>query len=362
MKNMKEFDNILNECIERVLNGESVEACLKAFPQHAAELEPLLRTALDTHKAANIVPRPEFRQRAGYEFQAAVRDMKPSRGGFPRWQLRWVTAVSVVLVVLLAGSGTIAASASSLPDESLYGVKLFTEEVRLALTPSDTGKAELHAEFADTRVEEIIKMADKGNVEQVVKATGRMNNNLAAVAKLIKPAGDASTTEENAPQALMKGLSANVTAAAAPAPDTGSVSPAATRIPAPVAVASPTPPVKPTPALTPNTGTKAPSTAVKATPAPFTQSARSVTSNVTKPSAVQTNDEKTKVSSQAQLNTTVLKQAEKNTKDLQEALKRAPDSVKPALEKAIKDAEKGYGEALENTEKNSENSNEKNRE
>jgi hypothetical protein len=115
MKNNKIFNDVLNECIERVLKGVSIEACLKSFPEYAAELEPLLRTAVDTHKAAGIKPRPEFRQRAGYEFQTAIRDMKPNRSGFLRWHLGWVTAVSVVIVILLAGSSTIAASANSLP-------------------------------------------------------------------------------------------------------------------------------------------------------------------------------------------------------------------------------------------------------
>jgi hypothetical protein len=203
MKKMRDFDDILNECVERVLKGESVEACLASFPEHAAELEPLLRTVIDTRKAANVLPRPEFRQQAGYEFQAAIRNMKPNKSGFFRWQLRWATAVSVIAAVLLAGSGTVAAASDSLPDETLYSVKLFTEEVRLALTPSTLGKAQLYAKFTDTRVDEIIKMADKGNVEQVVKATERMNDSLVSIAKLIQPVRETDAAGGEAPQALL---------------------------------------------------------------------------------------------------------------------------------------------------------------
>jgi hypothetical protein len=314
MKRMRDFDDILNECIERVIKGEPVEACLKAFPEHAAELEPLLRTAADTHKAASILPRPEFRQRAGYEFQTAIRNLKPKRSGFFRWQLRWAIAVSVVMAVILAGSGTIAASANSMPDQSLYGVKLFTEDVRVALTPSVLGKAELYAEYADTRVNEIIKMADKGEVEQVVKTTERMNNHLIAIAKLTQPVGQADTAAEGVNQPLL---------------------------------GAPTVTVTPTPTTANNhMPVKTPTTAFKTPPVPATASARAVTSNISKA------DVKTKANAQTELKNTVSSQAVKNTQDLQEALKRAPDSVKQALEKAIKDAQKGYEEALKNSDQN----------
>jgi hypothetical protein len=318
MKKMREFDDILNKCIERVLKGESVEACLAAFPEHAAELEPLLRTAVDTHKAAGILPRPEFRQQAGYEFQLAIRDMKPKRNGFLQWHLRWVTAISVVVVLLMAGSGTVVSSANSLPDEPLYQVKLFTEDVRLNLMPSTLGKAELYTEFTDTRVNEIIKMADKGKVEQVEKTTERMNANLIAIAKLIQPAKQGDTAAEGTPKALL----------AAPG-DT--------------AISTPTP-------AQANTVANATATALKTAPVPVTEPARSVTSNMSKPGVTEKTDGKSKTNEKKEITTTVSRQAEKNARDLKEALERVPDSVKPSVEKAIEVAGKGYDEALKDKE------------
>ena len=118
MKKIREFDNILDDCLERVLfKGETIEQCLAAYPDYAAELEPLLLTALETKEATAIKPRPEFRERAGYQFQAAIRETesKESRSFFG-WRPQWVTAVVVVLVLLMAGSGTVAAASDSLPD------------------------------------------------------------------------------------------------------------------------------------------------------------------------------------------------------------------------------------------------------
>ncbi len=240
MNKNKEFDNILDECLSRLIEGETVASCLSRFPEYAAELEPLLRTAQETLKTAAVDPRPEFRDRARYQFQAAIRDMatKPSRGFFS-WIPQWATAVSVVAAILIAGGGTLAAAGGSLPDSPLYQVKLAAEAVRVALTPSDLAKAELHAEFADERVGEIIKMAEKGNITLVEATTDRMNEQLIAVANLT---GIGQHTRDTA----------NFRAMNAPAPVT------------PTAMPTTTPALTPTPTPSP-TGTL---TAPLPTPAP----------------------------------------------------------------------------------------------
>ncbi len=209
MKKVREFDNILDECLERVIKGETVEVCLADYPDYAAELEPLLRTALDTREAAAIEPRPEFRDKARYQFQAALREMEPEKSrGFFSWQPRWVTVVAIVVVLLLAGSGTVVAASNSLPGEFLYPVKMATEAVQLVFTPSALGKAELYARLADKRIDEIIRMAEKGKVKQVERATERLNSHLIAMAALDIPGGEE----------LLEAEIATFEAAPAPAP------------------------------------------------------------------------------------------------------------------------------------------------
>ncbi len=187
----KEFDNILDECLERLLvKGETVEQCLQSYPEQAAELEPLLRTALATGKAVAIQPRPEFRAKARYQFRSALREME---GGGRRslfgWFPRWATSVAIVLVVLVAGSGTVAAASNSMPDNPLYSVKLATEQVRLALTPSPLGKAEFCASLADRRVEEILYAAGKGNPRQVEQVTRQLDVCLTRLSSLASAPG-----------------------------------------------------------------------------------------------------------------------------------------------------------------------------
>ncbi len=186
MKETKEFNNILDECLERLLaRGESIEQCLVSYPEQADELGPLLRTALEAKEALAIQPRPEFRARARYHFGSVLREVKPKRRFFSLgWQPRWAMAVSVVLIMLLAGGGTVAAAGGSMPDSPLYPVKLATEQVWLTLTPSNMGRVELHAKLVERRVVEIIYMADKGDVQQVEVIAQRLDNHLVMVASL----------------------------------------------------------------------------------------------------------------------------------------------------------------------------------
>ena len=186
MKN-KEFDNILNECLERLLvKGESLEQCLEHYPEQAAELRPLLETALAAREASAIQPRPDFRARARYQFRSALKEVaagksRTSWGWFPRW----ATVMAIVLVLVLAGGGTVAAADSSMPDSPLYSVKLATEQVRLTLTPSQIDKARFCAELADRRVAEIAYMAEKGDTTQVELITRRLDGHLALLTVLV---------------------------------------------------------------------------------------------------------------------------------------------------------------------------------
>ena len=208
----KEFENILDECLERLLvNGESLEQCLQSYPAQAADLEPLLQVALDTKEAASIQPRPEFKARARYQFQAALQEMvENKRGFFSSWLPRWATVVTAVLIVLLAGGGMIAAASyDSMPDDLLYPVKLATEQIQLTMTFSDIGKANLNAKLADRRVAEIVYMADKGDNKKLEAITQQLDKRLAILARITSsPQSDKapkmleSATEAQAPPGL----------------------------------------------------------------------------------------------------------------------------------------------------------------
>jgi len=188
MRRSRPFPDILEECLELVLvKGATVEECLRRYPEHAAELKPLLEMATATKKATAVQPSPEFRERARQQFYAALRQMpaQKKRAGFSwGWQPRWATVVAVVLALLLVSSGTVAAASSSMPDQPLYSVKRASEQAQLALTPSPLHKAELYARLADRRVIEILYLANKSKPEQVQRTTQSLDKHLARIADL----------------------------------------------------------------------------------------------------------------------------------------------------------------------------------
>jgi hypothetical protein len=249
MKKQNEMDNILDECLERVFRGEHIETILADYPDHVDELRPLLMTVVDTKSAMNIRPRAEFRDRASYQFQNAIRELGPvkRRGWFaPVLRPAWVTAI--IAVVLLAGaSGTVAASGNSLPGEMLYPVKTATEQVRLTFAGSDETKAELYVKFTNERVDEVIRLAERGDAKNINNATDRLEEYLVAMvnldiagdevetAMLQKAAVDTETAFDAAEAPREAMLSAP---APTPAPEPTSV-PAPAQAPAPGAVPEP---------------------------------------------------------------------------------------------------------------------------
>lgn len=185
MKRGKEFNNILDECLESLLvKGETLEQCLEKHPEYAAQLEPLLRTAVAASKALAIQPDTEFKARARYEFRLVLEKVKPKRVPFLIWQPRWAMAMVISLAVVVAGGGTVVAADDSMPGSPLYPVKLATEQVRVTLTPSDIGKAELYAALADRRVAEITYLVNKGRLQRVELAAQRLKKHLAKMNSL----------------------------------------------------------------------------------------------------------------------------------------------------------------------------------
>jgi len=351
VKNRKEFTNILDDCLDRILvKGESIEQCLQSYPAFASELGPLLKTALFAHKASAVAPRPEFRERARFQFQAALREMatkKEKRGFFSFSALpRFATvAVSIILALVIAGSGTVAAAGNSLPDSPLYPVKIATETVQLKLAGTPLEKAELYAKLADKRVTELVKMAEKGKPEQVQKVAQRLNGLLMAMAMEAKANGEvaAMMAGEQVPMmqspeagaAVAPAVTETVDAASAPTPKL---------VPAPMPRPAPGPMPKPVPA--PDvTAKKAPAPTKEKAPVAIAPTPPTVTPQPLDPNML------AQMQKRAQLKMMVSEKASVNSDAIREALKNAPESVKPALYQALTVADSGYQQALQALEK-----------
>jgi hypothetical protein len=177
----RKFETVFNECLDSIQAGESVEACLARYPEHAEALRPLL--SLATAVRAVPLPRPNplavHASRQRMLRAVSERDARqPLLAGLFAWPwLRATLALAVLILVVGFGSrGLVAVSAGSLPGDNLYPVKRFAENVRYALTLDPVARQQLEAEFAAEREKEVRTVLDSGRL-----ATVEFRGNLEAI-------------------------------------------------------------------------------------------------------------------------------------------------------------------------------------
>jgi hypothetical protein len=89
--------------------------------------------------------------------------------------------VSAALVVAVVASATVA-SAESLPEEALYGVKLASEQIRLALAATPVDRAAVELSMAEHRLVEAERLASGGREIDALVATSTYGEHLANAA------------------------------------------------------------------------------------------------------------------------------------------------------------------------------------
>ncbi|MEE9398792.1 MAG: DUF4382 domain-containing protein, partial [Dehalococcoidales bacterium] len=206
----------------QIRTGEGdIKSFLSQYPEHAAQLRPLLETAVRFWQTPQPQPSPEAVSRGEQLVLARVVEKRASQahrkgwmrtigdkigiggsgpGGSsflpPRLRLRWVGVVAAILVLFTLSSGMVAASSNSLPGELLYPVKIATEQTRLVLTPSAEGKAKLHIALAERRMEEMTEMSRRGQSEQVAKLVPMVVQHLEEAKQVIVALGEGKDAQE----------------------------------------------------------------------------------------------------------------------------------------------------------------------
>jgi hypothetical protein len=173
-----DFEHVLSICLDRLQDGDTLEACLASYPAHARRLVPLLRVAAMLETPDNQpMPAEGFRAAEtrflAHATQLRARQQQIStarRGGVFSTLLgstRRLIAASVVSVLLLCGvlsAGTVSAASASLPGSRLYPVKRATEALvsSVALTPQL--QTRVHLAWAERRLHEAEALMSRGGV------------------------------------------------------------------------------------------------------------------------------------------------------------------------------------------------------
>ncbi len=102
----KDFDVILDECVDRLNRGETIEACLAGHPRYAAELEPLLKAMAGTKTAYAFTPSADAKRAARERFYSDMEKRKQ-----PSFWQNFIAnriAVTAAAMVVIAVAGLFA--------------------------------------------------------------------------------------------------------------------------------------------------------------------------------------------------------------------------------------------------------------
>ena len=162
------FSEILDDCIGRLRQGESLEACLARYPQQRQDLEPLLRVAAQLHQAPrprlSMVSRGLMRERLHgvLDDQRARSQRSLWNRLFPLRMRAPAFVLAVFLAMVLVAAGLTTAATDSLPGDTFYAVKRAQEDVLLALTRSSASRARLRLSRLETRLVEMEALGSQG--------------------------------------------------------------------------------------------------------------------------------------------------------------------------------------------------------
>jgi hypothetical protein len=173
-----DFRQVVEECIARMRAGASLESCLERYPQYAKDLQPILRTARSLQ--ALKVPQERLESvQAGRErlfaayAQKTAAQQAVSESSFPRLLQRILTkltgkeildmklvarfAIALLLVVsiILGGGITAKVSASALPGDALYPLKLGLEDLNLLFANDPQVRQQIELQNQATRQQEV---------------------------------------------------------------------------------------------------------------------------------------------------------------------------------------------------------------
>ncbi len=103
----------------------------------------------------------------------------------------------IVLALSAAGGGTAYAAQGALPGDTLYSVKLATEEVRMLLPGSDSARTERALTFAERRIKEMETLAERERWDDTELASQRFARALDTALAWMQRASNREQAREN---------------------------------------------------------------------------------------------------------------------------------------------------------------------
>jgi hypothetical protein len=177
----QDLSEILAACLEEIDSPAQIADCLERHPDHAAELAPLLRSALSFRQVMAAPIREDRRLEARRRFLQAAASHSWEASQYatgrlpgprqtpnvllrPLWSTFAPAVVAAALFVVALVPIMSLTSVSALPGDWNYGFKRSSERVRLALTLDPGARLNLELAFHTRRLGEIERLAADGRL------------------------------------------------------------------------------------------------------------------------------------------------------------------------------------------------------
>ncbi len=167
---MTELHDALENCLQAIERGATVEAALRRYPKLARELRPLLLAAVSARDAARLHVPLDVRRRGRSMLQQRAAELEESRVSprriipfFPRLAITGIVAAALVLT----STGLVSASSASIPGDQLYPVKRTWESVQLLFVFNPQQHDLMESSFEQERLDEISELLGKRKAESI---------------------------------------------------------------------------------------------------------------------------------------------------------------------------------------------------
>jgi hypothetical protein len=188
--------------MRRRVNDDLLDRAIREPESAREELEDLLRVSRALSEAFEAeepsraaVIRGRHRALTAFSDPAAearhARPMASPWEWLPNLRVRVLATAAVVIGIM---GGLIAGSNGSLPGDALYGVKLATEEVRLAAAIDSFDRARVHLDIAGARIQEVVRAKEVGRSDAMRESLHRYTESIVAVEAELR-SGDVSGAE-----------------------------------------------------------------------------------------------------------------------------------------------------------------------
>jgi hypothetical protein len=167
-----ELDNIVEECLDAILRGETTLAdCLRRYPEHTAELKPLLQIGLLTARLKSPTMSAASIQALDQRLRAQMQNGKSphTQSKIIMWQAFVRIAAALLIVALLvfgSSAGLVSASSATLPGDTLYPVKRAWESARVAAASVVGQQDDVWLDIAQTRWDEVTRLDEQGRLNE----------------------------------------------------------------------------------------------------------------------------------------------------------------------------------------------------